>query len=147
MKRIYIKHLNRVVAFTVDDEDFNRVTTYKWCLSGNNHIMRYTKGKNPLGVYLHHFLIGQPLKPRQTDHIDRNPLNNCKTNLRHVSRAMNSINRNIRSDNTSGKTGVFYDCHRKQWRALGYNEEYLGRFNTKQRAIEVRRAYENSSKV
>ena len=129
----------------VDDEDFDRVSTYKWCLSGNKHVMRYTKGDNPLGVYIHHFLIGQPLKPWQTDHIDRNPLNNCKANLRNAPRWVNSANRVSRADNTSGKTGVYRKKDR--WCARNYHGKSLGSFPTKEQAIAARRNYEHSAKV
>jgi hypothetical protein len=127
-------------TFTVDDEDFERVAAHRWCLSGNKHIMRYTKGENPLGVYVHHFIIGQPLKPWQTDHIDRNPLNNCKSNLRNVPQWLNSANRGLRTNNTSGKTGVYRK--RDKWCARDYHSKSLGSFGTKEQAIEARREYE-----
>ena len=125
----------------IDDEDYERVVAYKWCLSGNKHVMRYTKGKNPLGVYIHHFLIGQPLKPWQTDHIDQNPLNNCKDNLRNAPQSVNSINRRIRPDNTSGTVGVYWAKAKNRWIARGYKNEYLGTFKTKDAAIAARRNY------
>lgn len=128
------------LTFTVDREDYARVCAYRWCLSGNKHIMRYTKGCNPKGVYLHHFLIGQPFKPLQTDHIDRNPLNNCKSNLRHVSRSVNSYNRDLRTNNTSGYAGVYRK--RLKWRAIGYHGENLGHFASREEAVVARRAYE-----
>jgi hypothetical protein len=50
------------------------------------------------------------INPEQchVDHIDRNPLNNQKSNLRLATYAHQNINTKTRSDNTSGHRGVFW---------------------------------------
>ncbi|MGL5764690.1 MAG: HNH endonuclease [Sarcina sp.] len=53
-----------------------------------------------------HILISDKPKNMLVDHIDRNPLNNKKDNLRTVSVQVNIINRDIQNNNTSGVTGV-----------------------------------------
>lgn len=117
----------------IDDKDFIRVAPYRWCLSGNKHVMRYEDDK---GIYLHHFLIGNPIKPLQTDHINRNPLDNRKSNLRHVPRSINSANRGLRADNTTGITGVYRQ--RNKWRAVNVQGIKKGGFSTKEQAAKWR---------
>lgn len=56
-----------------------------------------------------------PLK--DIDHIDRNPLNNAISNLRECTMAENQQNVGIRSDNTSGATGVYWIKPQKKWLA------------------------------
>jgi hypothetical protein len=48
------------------------------------------------------------------DHIDGNTSNNKIDNLRIVSTSVNSRNRNMQADNTSGKTGVYLNV--KSWK-------------------------------
>jgi len=141
--------LKNGVVVVVDDEDAVRVSQYLWCLSGNGHIMRYYRDKGrDYGIYLHHFLVGQPLRPLLTDHINRDPLDNRKVNLRITDKRGNSLNCDLRQNNTSGHTGVYRK--RDKWRAAAFcNNKYinLGHFDTKEQAIEARRIHENRHKI
>lgn len=51
------------------------------------------------------------------DHIDRNPLNNAIANLRLCTHAENHQNTGLRSDNSSGVTGVSYVKNSGKWLA------------------------------
>lgn len=55
--------------------------------------------------------------PKQVDHIDGNGLNNRRDNLRKVLSQENCKNRPMRSDNTSGCTGVYWDKACEKWKA------------------------------
>lgn len=52
----------------------------------------------------------------QIDHIDRDRSNNKWSNLREATNKQNSENHSIRSDNTSGKTGVYFCKTKKKWK-------------------------------
>lgn len=85
------------------------------------------------------------------DHINRNPLDNRKSNLRVVTMQGNARNRDyknkkIASDNKSGYTGVYWSKqHEKWWCEINYNKnrEYLGMFDLKKDAISARRTAED----
>jgi hypothetical protein len=80
------------------------------------------------------------------DHIDRNPTNNCFSNLREATQAQNGINRNLDRRNKSGVTGVTWCKKSKKWRAdIGENGKviHLGRFDTLAAATEARKNAED----
>jgi len=56
------------------------------------------------------------------DHINRNGLDNCKSNLRLVDQRIQTINQGIKSNNTSGVTGVSYK-HPRAWVAKWQDED------------------------
>ena len=64
---------------------------------------------------------------KQVDHIDRNGLNNCRSNLREGSGRVNAQNKSKQKNNTSGHTGVEWHKpvgNRKgRWKAVWKDEE------------------------
>ena len=75
------------------------------------------------------------------DHINRNPLDNRKCNLRVCSQQQNTINRSLRNDNTSGKSGVTFNKRIGKWQANVYisgKRHHLGYFDNKEDAITAR---------
>lgn len=83
-----------------------------------------------------------PIPPdRFLDHIDGNRSNNRITNLRLVTPRQSSSNRSIRTDNTSGRVGVYWYPRRKQWLAMiGIDGQlkHLGSFTKFEDAVEAR---------
>ena len=51
------------------------------------------------------------------DHINRNPLDNRKENLRIVNNSINQRNKNVQSNNTSGISGVRFNEKLNVWTA------------------------------
>lgn len=128
----------------LDDEDLERAAAFAWCLSGNGHVMRYETWRGrPYAVYLHHFIVGRPLnRNKLIDHINQNPLDNRKENLRIADKRINALNTGLRRDNTSGFKGVYRK--RDRWRAAAFlNGKYisLGSFATKGEAEYARQEY------
>ena len=75
------------------------------------------------------------------DHIDGNPANNRISNLRLVTKQQNHINTAMRSDNSSGVTGVRWHKQRNKWNArikVDGKERSLGMYENKQDAINAR---------
>ena len=75
------------------------------------------------------------------DHIDGNPFNNCKSNLRICTQAQNTLNKSFISNNTSNFIGVYYDKNRNTWDAeirCQYKKWHLGRWKDKHNAVYAR---------
>jgi len=85
----------------IDKEDFPRVSQYKWYLNkgyAEASIQGITTG-------LHRFLTNAP-PGTVVDHLNGNPLDNRKANLRVTSVQGNALNRKIRKDSSTGISGV-----------------------------------------
>ena len=72
----------------VDDEDFPQIREYKWTALPSGYATRTTGGKK---VYMHREIAGAPAG-YEVDHIDHNPLNNTRSNLRICTRGQNGAN-------------------------------------------------------
>ncbi len=100
-----------------------RVLGYK-STSGKAHYIRVHR----LAWFICH---GMPPK-HEIDHFNRDKLDNCINNLRDVSHAVNMRNSSLRSNNTSGTTGVHWKSGRGKWEAkvkLNCKHHYLGLFD------------------
>lgn len=79
------------------------------------------------------------------DHINHVKDDNRLSNLRKVTRAENNKNRPKSRHNTSGQLGVYWDKSRNKWAAqikVNGRQVYLGRFDSKREAINVRHVAE-----
>lgn len=73
----------------IDIEDIEKVKQKWWIFNGD-----YVKvGTSKHVEYLHHFLMGKPSKGMVIDHINRDKLDNRKSNLRFVTKAENNRNK------------------------------------------------------
>ena len=135
----------RKAPFMIDESDFECVSYYTWHKGPHS---RYVKTHLKInGAYrdiaLHRFLFGDAPEGLMWDHINRNTLDNTRTNLRVVTSSINNRNRGMHADNTSGFKGV---CkHRNHWRAdISYDgiRFHLGTFDTIEEAVEARKAAE-----
>jgi len=78
--------------------------------------------------------------PEQIDHIDGDRSNNVLSNLREANNAQNNRNTKLRSTNTSGFKGVFYNKRNHNYNAsitVNYKSIHLGCFPTAQDAHEA----------
>lgn len=120
MKKIIVhskKHGNKT-AF-IDNEDFTLVSKFKWSVSvcPNNKNKFYTQSriKGQGKTISIHRLVMKAKKGETVDHIDGNPLNNTRSNLRLCSQSNNSKNQNLRVTNTTGFKGVSKHKYRKKY--------------------------------
>ena len=93
-------------------------------------------------------MLGRKLeKGELVDHIDLNPLNNRRSNLRLANKRKNATNSKKRSDNKSGYKGVCWSKPAKRWRAYGKRDGkqiHLGYFDT---PTEAHNAYRNFAAI
>jgi len=82
----------------IDEEDLELVSQFKWYNpAGYARTTYHRKGSSKtdknrnVNVYLHRLVMGA-LDGEMIDHIDRNPMNNRKSNLRKVSHSVNMAN-------------------------------------------------------
>lgn len=123
----------------VDDEDLPILSRYSWYIDGNNYAFTLVGGK---ALNMHRLLC--PLG-EVVDHIDQNPLNNSKSNLRPATRSQNAINRGKTARNSAGYKGVFFHKKTKKFKAairVNYTLYHLGTFST---AVEAAIAYNKAA--
>ena len=143
MKEVIVTQHNKVYTALVDDEDFERCIQRKWTLTTFGYAVSRVPGKTyKQGYYIqmHQFIINGLVRKGLIDHIDRNKLNNQKANLRIADKSINTINRGMRSDNTSGFRGVFWDKTKSNYlvQIMDYGKLiYIGRFKNKEEAAQA----------
>jgi hypothetical protein len=123
----------------VDDADWPTVCDIKWFASPRNSGAVYAyaqpKGKT---VYLHRFLLDA--RPEHcVDHVNRNPLDNRRSNLRVCTRGQNNANV-TKSRAVSQFTGV-ERLRNGRWRGVvssNYRSYKTGRFETEIEAAHAR---------
>lgn len=76
---------------TVDDADYEYLSQWKWSYSSGYAIRKQFVDGKPRRIYMHRF-IANPPAGFEVDHIDRNKLNNCRSNLRICTRSENARN-------------------------------------------------------
>lgn len=127
--------------FKIDDEDYDLISKYTWCISNGGYITTSIKRKT---VRLHRLLLGLVTDDGNiVDHIDCDKCNNCRDNLRLCSKSEN--NRNVRkpSTNMSGFKGV--SKHANKWVAricLDGKSRHLGLYSD---IIEAAKAYDKAA--
>jgi hypothetical protein len=128
----------------VDDEDFDKLSKYKW-MATTQRKTSYAGRDLSLGggkskrIYMHSILAKTP-KGFVTDHIDGNSLNNQKKNLRVCTNAENLRNSGKPITNSSGFKGVSFHKQTGKYRAritLNRKEIYLGEYKSKEVAHEI----------
>jgi hypothetical protein len=133
----------------VDDVDYEFLMQFKWCAHRSYNRpqekcrpIRNVKvdGKRTTRRMYHDIADRMGLEYTIIDHIDQNPLNNCRSNLRVATNSQNLCNRGLQRNNTSGVRGVsFYKAtgkYRGRVKIMG-KEIHLGSFDTAVEASKV----------
>lgn len=134
--------------FIFDIEDFDVISKYTWYLSNNGYVISSTyKGDGTGGDLIHRVIMGlSNTDERCVDHINHNPLDNRKENLRVCTIQNNNCNQKLSSRNTSNTTGVDYIQNLSKWRARIHangEEIHLGVFDSFDDAVRARKEAEN----
>ena len=119
----------------VDDDMLEYLMQWRWNLHSMGYAARciYTGNYRSASILMHRIVIGLPPQDRRNvDHIDNNPLNNQRANLRIATQSQNMANKRIsKVGMTSQYRGVSWYLRDGIWQAtIMYRRQqyYLGRF-------------------
>jgi hypothetical protein len=131
----------------VDDDDFDRLNQYKWCLGGDSQYTYYARRQSGReNIFMHRVILDAPAD-LHVDHIDGDGLNNQRSNLRLVTRSQNHQNRRPDTNARSRYKGVSWVSAYSKWRAtikvqgkrysLGYHAN----------EVDAARAYDTAARL
>ena len=132
---------NRPRAFAkISPQDAELVLRYKWSLTrgvGSEYYVRAIDRtvKPPKQVKLHRLLLSAP-PDKEVDHINGDPLDNRRENLRFATRAQQMRNRQSRCGQSVYK-GVSWHEKAKRWRAtitIDRKQKHLGYYEKQEDA-------------
>lgn len=131
----------------LDDQDKD-LLELKW----NKHDAGYMQtGGGCNKRYAHRIVLERKLgrkiaKGELTDHINRDKSDNRRCNLRVADKSLNSVNRGIRPDNTTGYVGV-YKYYPKQWQEKKWRAIYTFRIYRKGHKVFYSKSYRTALKA
>lgn len=111
-----IKLTDKITAL-IDDRDFQWLSNYKWRISSYGYAIKdiFKNGKYIKKIFMHRLIIGAR-KRDIVDHIDGNPLNNQRGNLRIVTHPQSMRNRGKKKSSRGKYKGVYYIKKQKSWK-------------------------------
>jgi len=127
--------------YIVETADLSILKEYCWSVSKKGYLTARKRGKGNEWLYLHQALIKYDKNKFVVDHIDGDPMNNRRSNLRVCTQQQNSFNTGLNKNNTSGYTGVYFCNTKKKWRAqirINYRNISLGYYEILADAISAR---------
>lgn len=126
----------------IDDDDFALVSKHKWYAKEDKESWYARTRINNKPVYMHRLILDAP-RGKPVDHINRNGLDNRRSNIRLCTQSENQ--RNMRSRGGSSKfKGVSWHKRSNKWRAkctLNGKSIHVGVFENEEDAA---RAYDST---
>lgn len=132
--------------FLIDIEDLDKVLKYCWTVNSRGYVVGATRvdiGKK--GLRLHRYLMDCTDTKLVVDHINHNPSDNRKTNLRVCTQQQNMFNQRPNTRNKSGVRGVRFIAQMNKWETrfkFDGKERAVGYFENLTDAIALRKQYE-----
>ena len=127
-----VKSKDREHIACIDEEDeYVLKRTWHASLTKKGSVGSIRANRKRRSIALHRFILNVLETEITIDHIDGNPLNNTRKNLRQCTTAQNMRNQKLKSTNTTGFKGVFR--HGERFRAqimFNYKSIHLGIFDT-----------------
>jgi hypothetical protein len=141
MKKIHLSGRAGAGKFAlVDDESFEYLNRFHWCLLGaGGYAVRGVKKNRRCKIILMHREVFAPKAREEVDHVDGNPLNNCRSNLRSASHKQNSQNGKAHIDGSSKYKGVYWHKRLRKWHAqirAGNQRIHLGYYSNEKDAAQ-----------
>lgn len=129
--------------FYFDLEDYDKIKNHYWNESTSSHGYTRLVACKKFGDNFesNNISITQLLGLKEYDHIDKNPFNNRKDNLRQATKSQQCINRNKFKNNTSGYIGISWVERDKKWTSylqIDHKMIHLGYYIKKEDAIKAR---------
>jgi len=139
-QRRFCKYKDKYVAL-VDDEDFEFLNQFRWCAKKGRYTFYAERaikvdGRNST-QYMHQVILNS----RNIDHIDRNGLNNQRSNLRLCNQSQNSMNTGKHKNCTSAYKGVYFHKRFNKWASairISGKRFHLGYFTSE---VDAAKAY------
>ncbi len=145
MKEIKLNGTDKVAL--IDDEDYDKVTRYKWRVHYNKEDpenIPYAVSTTKPEIKMHRLILGlEKGDPRVVDHKDYNGINNQRNNIRICTRAENARNQRAKKNSISNFKGVTFNKSgrgNRRWRCritLNYKRISLGRYGTELEAAWI----------
>lgn len=151
VKTISLTNSNELVL--VDNIDYEYLIQWNWQLCirpTNKFIQRCQRINNIKYVFIISRVIAERMNldlTNEIDHIDRNPLNNQRDNLRSATKSQNKANTPARRNNTTGFKGVTFHPGTQKYRAqimINKKLKHLGLFVDPENAAK---AYDKAAKL
>lgn len=125
----------------IDKDDYNKIKYYSWHITPKG----YVKGNvNGIKMKINRFIMDITDPYIYVDHIDSNPLNNIRSNLRISNSSKNSQNKKKQQNTTSNYLGIWFNKKSKKWQSLfiiNYTKHYLGEYKDEEEAARRRDLY------
>lgn len=129
----------------IDKEDLEIVSARQWFIDSGGYA---STGFQSHRTRLHRLLLSGSIPDGMVvDHINRNKLDNRRSNLRICEQVVNTRNVGLKKNNTSGVPGVFYDKRAHKWRAqISYQgrTKQIGIFDDYEDAVKARKEAEKT---
>lgn len=129
----------------VSDEDYEYLNQWKWCAQKIGRTFYAVRGSRNSHRYMHRVIADKLGFKSQVDHINRDGLDNRRSNLRDTTQKQNLENTRVWGHNTSGYKGVCWYKPYSKWRAriTHYGRTiHLGYFDNIEDAVKARKAAE-----
>ena len=116
--KLYDRYNNYTGSTLVSPSDYKHLSQFNWNINTRGYANAYIDGR----TWLIHRYICQVRKKcniedKIIDHINNNPLDNTRGNLRCTNFYGNNINRSKAKDMTSKYIGVYYNKEKQKWKS------------------------------
>jgi len=136
--------LTRGLVALVDDGDYEWLSKWSW-YADKSHKNKWRAARKPDKIIYMHRVITEAAPKEIVDHIDGDPLNNQRKNLRIASKSQNSANSTSRKG-TSVYKGVSRHQRGNCWRVTltcNGKQKYIGHFQSE---VDAAHAYDAAAK-